>query len=117
MLLSACTTTADYSFRYDSCMAQALKTYPVRNNVVRDTRPETYEVFTGQTSCTSSGSGSSVTTNCTQQKETKTRWVPISEIRDTNISARKFQATACTEERCISDFGNRECKGNRIFKK
>jgi hypothetical protein len=68
------------------------------------------QVPTGQTHCTTYGSGAYIYTDCTQIM--RTEYIPYTEIRtvDLNSSRRDSKIVQCTASACSKKYGNSECK-------
>jgi len=110
LVLLGCATN-EYNQAEGECSASAFQRFPVKNVQEVVSRSKEVQVPTGRTNCTSTPNGAgAINTTCTQ--ETKSEWRNYQDVEtlDGNKKARDSLISSCTAQRCMSRYGNSQCK-------
>lgn len=95
------------------CSIEAMRQYPphIERQLVNKTRAVT--VPTGSMHCTTVGTGTFASTNCTAG--TTTEYVPYTAVEnvDLNNDARNAAEKSCADYVCLKRYGNTRCKVER----
>jgi len=118
-VLTAACSTSEYRSTYDQCLIQGYDKYP---SVLKTMQKECYrdiKVPTGGTECSTTyqehGELSKTITEhtvCNPVFKTVRESYQCNVEVDTNKSARDLFARSCAENRCLTTFGNRDCKAD-----
>ena len=103
-------TTPQYDWAREQCRREASVKYPpnLQNRVVE--RSRMVEVPDGTSSCRTYSMGYTVYTDCEQGTKYVTEYYNDNIVVDLNERARRSFIDSCTASRCISTYGNRQCK-------
>ena len=108
-LLAGCATKALRAAR-DECRSEAFNKYPTDNIQVVGTSQRAVQVPTGQTNCTYTPLGGSITSRCVDVM--RTEYVSYQDVHtvDRNQGGRDNFVWSCSRNLCQTRFGNPECK-------
>jgi hypothetical protein len=109
LALNGC-VTAEWQAVQSDCTKTQYRLLPPSFQMVSVLRPVPFEVPTGQTVCTSTSSGATVTTDCRQVTMTQWRQLPDYERVDVNAEARLEAINHCIKTTCLTQYGNLHCR-------
>jgi hypothetical protein len=104
-LLSSC-GTPEFQAAQSSCTSTWLTQIPPRYEQEMYNQTQTRQVPTGQTTCTGYG----YTVTCNQVMRTEYYTIPAIRTVDRNLPLRNVRIQACTQNICMQQYGNTECK-------
>lgn len=107
--LNGC-ATAEWQAAHSECTKTQYRLLPPSFQMVSVLRAVPVEVPTGQTVCTSTSSGATVTTECRPVSMTQWRQMPDYERVDVNAEARLEAINHCTKTACLTHYGNLHCR-------
>lgn len=105
VVLAGC-GTPEFRVERDVCTSTWLTKIPPRLERELYNRTETRQVPTGRTIC----KGNGATLICDQVMRTEFYTVPAVRTVDRNKPRRDVQIAQCTQQSCLSKYGNAECK-------